>query len=517
MAISSINGEPITLDPSRNVGAITADMLADKDVVYGGHYANVGFGRHLKQLSGSFSTITVGKWVNLNTGATITNAKRAVSTTLNVTTSGRRAVTITDDTYRLQCVAYRASTMTQANFIGRLSLGWLDAGEVLYLPEKLDGTTIASIALLFARADDADLTSEDGEAIKAATVFYRTTDDGLSVSGVPADGKETGDAIAGVRTYVESAVSRIEAELADSQLSYTTDDTVTMISTTAGVVALYDSLVAAHPSYVTKDVLTHGSLSVPEYTFTTKPRYDTAGNRSRDAAIAKPVILICAGVHGYERSSVMSLYTFCKALCDNRFLESNISERYTIKVIPVVTASGYDANVRTNANGVNINRNFASSSWEQTPTGSDYSGPSAGSEDETQVVQDWIDANTSASLYVDWHNSSYMNEVSCSLMVSTGSAAIPTKIAFLTSIDKVIPYWRDTRGIDDTHIYAYTGRSTATGSSVSYATDKGLRAMTLETSWNVASSGQHSAFTIGVGAEVIGNMLLGMYDLLGLS
>lgn len=517
MPIKSINGEAIMLDPTANAGSITADMLVDSGAVYSGYYAYVGMSRYLKQLSGSFSTITIGRWINLNTGATLSNPKRAYSGSLNVTTSGRRAVTLTDSTYRFQAVAYNASVQTQANFLGRLSLGWMTAGELLYLPEKLNGTSIVAIVLLFARTDDADLTSDDGDAIKAATVFYRSTDDELASSGVPADGKETGDAIAAVQAYAESAVSRIEGEIADSQLSYRTDDTVTMVSTTAGVIALYDALVTAHPSYVTKSVLTHGSLSVPEYTFTTKTSYNTSGNRTRDAAITKPVLLICAGVHGYERSSVMSLYTVCKALCEDRFIESNVSERYTIKVIPIVCSSGYDANTRTNANGVNINRNFASSSWEQTPTGNDYSGPSAGSEDETQVVQAWIDANTSAALYVDWHNSNYTNEVSCSLMVTTGSAARPTKLAYLTAIDTVIPYWREEREIASTNIYAYTGKSTATGSSVSYATDRGLRAMTLETSWDVASSGQHSAFTIGVGAEALGNMLLGMGDLLALT
>ena len=161
--------------------------------------------------------------------------------------------------------------------------------------------------------------------------------------------------------------------------------------------------------YITKNALASGSFTNYEYVFTMGNRNEATGQRQQDAETEKPLVLLTAGVHGYERCSVMGLYLFAKALCEDPTM-SAIRNGITIKIIPIVCPSAYNNNSRTNSNGVNINRNF-DADWIQTEQGSDYSGSAPADQLETQVVQSWLNANTDATLYIDWHNSAYENEL----------------------------------------------------------------------------------------------------------
>lgn len=295
---------------------------------------------------------------------------------------------------------------------------------------------------------------------------------------------------------------------------YTAADDVNLKDSASEVYALYDALRLANPSYVTRNTLTHGGLTLYEYVFADPDYNSQGGQRSEDAEIDKPVILLISGVHGYEKSSVMGLYSLCRSLCECEFSINDLRESFCIKVIPLVCPYGFDADSRLNENSVNINRNFDSSNWTRTAAGSNYSGATPGSENETQIVQDWIDANTDAVMFIDWHNSSYTSEISCVLALDTSETMQKIKMKYLLGVNKVIPYWNANRGISNSNIYAYTGESTSTGSSISYANDKGINAVTLETSWNVISSGQHSAFTIATGSEAMMNMLLGLKNMM---
>lgn len=283
-------------------------------------------------------------------------------------------------------------------------------------------------------------------------------------------------------------------------------DDISLVPTYEGVIEKYDELVSLHTDYITKREISSGSFTNYEYILTFGNYNAKETRRAKDAVINKPVILICAGVHGYERSSVMGLYSFVKSLCDSDFTLHIIIGNCTIKIIPIVCPWGYNNNSRLNENGVNINRNFASNDWLLTPTGDNYSGASAGDQPETQVVQSWIDENTNAVLLIDWHNSQYVDEISCLLSDNTEILS-ELKKKYLYAIDGIIPYWQKARGLSNGNVYGYTATSTATGTTKSYAIDKGLVAGTLETSWNIGNSGKDSAKTIGANAEVIGNIL----------
>ena len=295
--------------------------------------------------------------------------------------------------------------------------------------------------------------------------------------------------------------------------AYISDNTVSLVPDANDVYDMYDALATAYPDYVTRTAKTSGGTTLYEYAFTTGDYNDNSGQRGRNPVIKKPVCLLTTGVHGYERSSVMGLYTFCKALCERDYRLADVINGVTFKVIPVVCPWGYTNDSRINANSVNINRNFASSTWELTSPGQNYSGAAPGDQDETKIVQAWLTANASdTTVFIDWHNSAYTDEISC-FLGKYDADSLKWKKQYLIAINRIIPFWFNVRSIAATDIPAYTGGGiqpdTATGSSVSYARDLGILAFTMETSWDVNNTGKHSNYSIGIGAEAFVNTIRG--------
>lgn len=426
-------------------------------------------------------SIIINHGLNYETGAA--NDVESQARTGTLLPAKRRAFKMASNDYKFRILAYTQSPVNSTNFIEQVTNDWVPAGVVTYL----DADKYPRIAFSFARVDDEAMDSTDIDAIASNFKVYSATDDTLSIQGIAADAATVGEAIQ------------------KSCGVYTNDDSVTRQSTTASVIAMYDALLAANGDYMSKTALTHGDVTLYEYTLTTGD-YNTAGKRARDDVLAKPKLLICAGVHGYEATSVMSLYSFVKSLCDNDASLSQVKNGFELRIIPIVCPWGFDADKRLNENDVNINRNFDSSNWTLTPTGSDYSGAEPGDQDETQVIQGWLESNTDAAVFIDWHNSAYTNEISC-LLGRTDEEWMAFKGEYLKSINAVIAYFENVRGIPDSNIFSYTAHSTATGTSTSYAYDKGIMGFTLETSWDIASAGRHSSFSIGVGSEVMGAIL----------
>lgn len=347
----------------------------------------------------------------------------------------------------------------------------------------------------------ANNTTSPEDTFGAIHIYSSPVDNTLTRAGIAADAKAAGDAVAGLKNDLIKVKNSFKT-------IYTSNDDVTLVTTYAGVIALYDNLVSLYPDYVTRNTLTVDGFTNYEYVFDGRSYNSQGGRRGEDAAIAKPMMLICTGVHGYERASVMSLYTVCKAMCENDYGVSEFARSITLRVIPIVCPWGYTNNSRVNENGVNINRNF-DAGWTQTSEGSDYSGASPADQSETQVVQNWINAHPDALALIDWHNSNFVTEI-CTLAGTMADADVIFKKRFLRGIDKVIPYWQRERQIDETNIYAYGGSGNTAGTCKRYAVEAGLLGHTFETSWNVIESGKHSNFSIGVGAEAFANMLIGL-------
>lgn len=298
--------------------------------------------------------------------------------------------------------------------------------------------------------------------------------------------------------------------------AFTTTDDQPLITSFNDVIAAFDTLRASHPDYMASRARQSENVTLYEYILTTGNYNDNTGRRGRNPIINKPKILILSGLHGDERASVAALYKFTKALCNKEFPLSHIINGAEIHIIPVAAPNAFDAATHLNSNGVNLNRNFDTSNWHRTEPGYSYSGAAPADQEETQIIQEWIQENSDARLYIDWHNSNYVNEVSCFLGTSTDEEAVKLKHEYLTALNEIIPYWQLARDITpDDNIYGYTGGGNpgtepASGTSALYAIERGIEcAYTMETSWNINGSGQNSNFTIATSAEIAANVIRG--------
>jgi len=291
---------------------------------------------------------------------------------------------------------------------------------------------------------------------------------------------------------------------------FISDDQQSLVPTFNGVIALYDALVTAYPEYVTKNTMTQGSITNYEYVFTTGAYNNYSSHAfAMDASTPKPKFLIASGIHGNERTAPMANYVFFKSLCEGKNGLKYLREAIEFRTIPIVNAYGFDHDIRYNQNGVDLNRNF-DSNWI-TQGSPYYSGTSAASEDETKLVQAWLTANSDAKGFIDHHNSEVPNEL-C-LIQSIGRANVPTKMKHnaLQCGNRIITHWKLDRQLPSTTVFFYTGvDSTGKGMMSHYADDNGIPSFILETSWNVNSTGKHSAETIGTSAETEAITVLGM-------
>ena len=335
-------------------------------------------------------------------------------------------------------------------------------------------------------------------------------------------GESKSDVLNAIKFYltVDDKITRITSTLTDGllneiepELYYKSSDDVPMAANSAAVFALYDELVTAYPNYVTKNVLTVDGFENYEYVFDSHAYNYQSTSRNKFSQISKPKILITTGVHGYEKEAVMSAYCFFKALCENRRSVAKLRQCFVIKIIPMVTPYGFDHSTRWNANGVNINRNF-DANWIAGGNAfdNDYSGPTAASEVETQLLQAWLDANTDVALYIDFHNSGYTREVSYLSINPSITGADSLLTSFRYGINQVIGHWIRDRGIIDNGdtIFTYTGYMGIKGSTERYGNTIGITSMTMECSNNQNNTGLRSAYTIGVGAETLAAFLLGL-------
>lgn len=189
------------------------------------------------------------------------------------------------------------------------------------------------------------------------------------------------------------------------------------------IYSYFDELVSVHSDYVTRtDIAADLGLTYPQYAngisgssvYLDTPAYKTymykfvSSNPHVNTNLQKKgKILIIGATHGSENAAPFNMYVLGKRLCEDYLGDPNIFSlkcAYDIYMIPCLNGYGMYHQTRTNANGVDINRNYPIRAWAEAGEGTDhYTGPSAGSEFESQIVIHAI-ADLDPDLLVDHHN-----------------------------------------------------------------------------------------------------------------
>ena len=263
--------------------------------------------------------------------------------------------------------------------------------------------------------------------------------------------------------------------------------------------------------------LTAGAFVNYEYVISTGDHNEEDKGKypERDLDIKKPKYLILSGIHGTEWPAVFSTYRFAKDLLSGESTISPLLEGAVIHILPVGTPDGFDAFTYENANGVNINRNFAADVFEK----------------ETQAITNWVKVNTDADLFIDHHNGGTTHEVTMLVGAPDNQAVDTAKRIALRGLDRIIPYWRDVIGYSKTlldHnntpqdvVFSYSMSKDMPSSATQYAVEKyGVTSLALETS--VYQNGNYSDYkqdekvctpeTVAAGAEALGNILIEVYE-----
>lgn len=163
--------------------------------------------------------------------------------------------------------------------------------------------------------------------------------------------------------------------------------------------AVWDALV--DNDYVTKEDLGDCYDGKHLYCYTLDPQ-----SPKNTSSYPLPTVVITTSLHGHEKSATYGLYYLLRDMIDSplsnevtRYLRDNV----VFKIIPCVNIYGWDANLRANENGVNLNRNFATWNWEYSDDSYNHTGNYPFSEPETAAIFSVLSKLNNLSLFIDIH------------------------------------------------------------------------------------------------------------------
>ena len=191
----------------------------------------------------------------------------------------------------------------------------------------------------------------------------------------------------------------------------------------------WQSLANAHSDYLTMSKIGEdesGQYNI--YKISAKPT-EVASPTTKE----RIKIIFITGIHGGEKAAQFATYYFFKDICENwmenealEFLRWNVHFEFIVCASPWAFENG---NGRTNSKGVDINRNFIDS-WKEGEVGSNtYGGTSPLSESEAQIIKAFVDENSDAVYFGDYHNH-YNQDQAGMMWLSTAENAVGNDLIF---------------------------------------------------------------------------------------
>ena len=277
---------------------------------------------------------------------------------------------------------------------------------------------------------------------------------------------------------------------------------------------LYDGLVSAYKNYVSKvdcdDIMVKAGVERPQalasedksiYMYKFIPASVNKATAGTSATTMDKIpnhdrlkVLICTGTHP-EYISMWDCYQMMRLICEKWKTDDNLSAmRWDVEfyIIPCAGPSGITSGARTNANGVDLNRNMPTWNWKVQGAMGDntYSGASANSEYESQLLCKMID-DIKPNIFIDHHN--YASTTSKMLIYVTAGKAMGWD-AGAAHINLMSRKWQQEysdvfpdNSVDNSSdlMFGFAQRCEAIGARVTYASQRGILAFTYESSASV--------------------------------
>ena len=213
---------------------------------------------------------------------------------------------------------------------------------------------------------------------------------------------------------VTSELSGIDMNAKDSNGCWTFQDQI--YSKFDALVSSYPDMVErinlgtlteeSYPAYANLNGQASGSyLATPTYrTYMYKIAYKTSSANAGKTS-NKRKIFVVAGLHGWENASQLNTYIvasmICKAANEDWF---SLASMYDFYFVPCLNGYGAYHDMRDNADGVDINRNFPAIGWTESGQGTEYyTGTSAASEFETKLIVKAINI-IKPDIFIDHHS-----------------------------------------------------------------------------------------------------------------
>ncbi|WP_219209224.1 M14 family metallopeptidase [Variovorax boronicumulans] len=277
------------------------------------------------------------------------------------------------------------------------------------------------------------------------------------------------------------------------------------------IYGLYDALVAAHPSYVSKTVLGQdgNGADICRYDFRPPPVETVA----QSAQVPKMILI--SGAHGYEKAGVWAVYLAMKKLCEEwRTHETLETMRWCAHfiVVPIAVPYGWDTHGRRNENGVDVARNFPAG-WVLTDPGEQtYGGTAPLTERSSQLIDAVFSANQDALYAGSFHNF-FVPENPSHFLWNAGATRFGVGLA-KSLISRQSRVWKARYAWlpqDETTYFGYTNLASPAGSEGYQATRSyGIQGGTFEISQSVPMAPDpdpFSSYVATMGVEAVVNWL----------